>query len=155
MTFCQTDDLDLVKRLLTEGRCWRRMVDDSAPMPEAFTPQQREGLTYVLARDKGRLLGLFVLVACEQVAEVHFCLTPDAWGRRTTVKVGRAFVEWVWEHTGLTWLLGPVPAHNRLALTLAKACGFSDFLVQRNCISKGGKLFDLITLQQKRPEYAA
>lgn len=155
MTFERTNDMGEVKRILSEGRCWRRMVDDSAPLPEAFTPRQRDGLTYVLARDRGRLLGLFVLVAQETAAEVHFCLLPEAWGRSTTVKTGRAFVEWVWENTPLTWLLGPVPSHNRLALRLAKACGFTDFMVQRGCVSKGGKVFDLVTLQQKRPEYAA
>jgi RimJ/RimL family protein N-acetyltransferase len=155
MTFERTGDMELVKRILTDKRCWRRMCDDSAPAPDVFAPVQRAELQYVLARDRGRLLGLFILVVRDTAAEVHFCFSPEAWGRRTTVKTGQAFVEWVWKSTPLTWLLGPVPQHNRLALTLAKACGFSDFMTQRGCVSKGGKPYDLLTLQIRRPEYAA
>lgn len=157
MTFERTDDMNEVKRILTDGRCWRRMTDDAAPTPEAFDPRPHDGLTYVLAHDRGRLVALFILRQhgdLSETAEAHFCFAPEAWGRSTTAKVGRAFIAWVWANTPLQWLLGPVPAHNRMALALARACGFTDFLVQRHCITKGGKLFDLLTLQIKRP-YAA
>jgi RimJ/RimL family protein N-acetyltransferase len=149
VTFERTNDLDLVREILTDPQCWRRMTDDQAPAPEDFQPLARPGLEYVIAVDSGRAVALFVLIERGSAAEVHFCFRPEAWG--AAAAIARAFVEWIWRETQLQWLLGPVPAHNRLALQLAKKAGFTVFAVEKSTVRKRGKTYDRILLQVKRP----
>lgn len=147
--------MQLVREILTEPRCWRRMTDDHAPLPEDFSPEVREMLVYVVARMRNVPVALFVLTGMLNRAEVHFCMIPDTWGRARTVSIGKAFLGWVWRETSLDWLVGPVPAHNRLALRLAKACGFTENGEQRGCVTKGGRTYSRILMQVRRPDYAA
>lgn len=147
--------MDLVREILTEPRCWRIMANDAVPTPDHFAPNLSDRLVYYIARDKGRTLAVFVLVLMAPgTAEVHFCFLPEAWGRATTIKTGTAFIEWIWKHTSLNWLLGPVPSHNRLAMTLAKACGFTLFAEERGAVTKRGKKYNNVILQVKRPSHA-
>jgi RimJ/RimL family protein N-acetyltransferase len=153
MTFERTSDLALVKSILTAPACWRRMTDDAAPAPENFRPQIRDRLVYVVARHHSKVVGLFVLVTNLAMAEVHFCIVPEAWGRERTVRIGREFIAWAWAETSLDWLVAPCPEHNRLALKLAEECGFTRFAEERGCVTKNGGKYSRIVLQIKRPNY--
>ncbi|MCC6475281.1 MAG: GNAT family N-acetyltransferase, partial [Burkholderiales bacterium] len=96
-----------------------------------------------------RAIALFVLVEHGDGAEVHFCFRPEVWGR--TVAAGKAFVEWVWRETEIERLIGPVPTHNRMALALARAVGFQDWMRQIRCVTKNGKTYDRLLLLITRP----
>jgi RimJ/RimL family protein N-acetyltransferase len=150
-TFERTQDLDLVREILTAPPCWRRMTDDQAPSPEAFQPIACAGLEYVVAVRDGRALAIFVLIVQDAAAEVHFCFRPEAWGE--SAPIARAFVEWVWRDTPWTWLMGPVPEHNRLALRLAEKAGFTRFAVHRAAVRRRGKTYDRILMQIARPSH--
>lgn len=151
MTFERTEDMDLVREILTDPKCWRRMANDQAPLIEEFSPKPRPDLVYVLARAGDRVLALFVLKSLDgMAAEVHFCFHPTSWGG--TADVALAFVEWVWDNTSIEELRGPVPGYNSLALKLAKSAGFRETSRALNRISKRGKLYDRILLEAIRPE---
>lgn len=152
MTFERTEDLALVRAILTEPRCWRRMANDQAPAVEAFQPKLRPGLEYIVARDVGELVALFLLVAVEGGTECHFCFVPRVWGK--TAAIARAFVAWVWEETACTRLIGPVPSYNRLALKLAMEVGFTEYGRQPEAVQKGGKSYDRILMSITRPQTA-
>lgn len=83
----------------------------------------REGIEYILATDGGAI-AVFLLASRGADTEVHFCFSPEVWGHTKPIAI--AFLEWVWANTSHVRLLGPVPSHNRLALRLAMACGFTD-----------------------------
>lgn len=157
MTFERTLDLGLVRKILTEPRAWRRMASDEAPAREHFRPQARPDLLYVIARsDAGRPLALFLLQESGGRVEVHFCFRSEPGFRRDRERaleaIGQAFLEWVWRHTDIDCLIGPVPGHNRLALRLAYACGFRPFAVERGAITRGGLQYDRILTSVYRRE---
>lgn len=92
---------------------------------DTFEVGPRVGIEYILAKEDSEPVAVFLLVTGLwplAPAEVHFCFVPAAWGRTRPIAI--AFLEWVWKNTAHTRLLGPVPAHNRLARRLAIACGF-------------------------------
>jgi RimJ/RimL family protein N-acetyltransferase len=152
MTFEQTLDLGLVRKILTEPRCWRQMTSDAAPERESFRPQARGDLAYIVARnDAGKVMALFLLMDRGGPVEVHFCYRPEFWGRARTVAIGKAFLEWVWANTRAYWLVGPVPAHNRLALRLAEACGFQPFATEKDAVTRSGRQYDRILMSVHRP----
>lgn len=135
MTFERSEDYAAIRTLLTEPRCVRRMAG-GAPSPELPADLAQPGIEYVLARDGAEAVAVFVLVD----GEVHFCFSPAAWG--TTRPIAQGFLQWVWTHTDRRHLLGPVPAHNRLAIRLARAVGFTV------C----GKANGLVLLEIRKPQ---
>ncbi len=149
LTFERTSNLDLVREILTDPRCWRRMTDDQAPDREAFNPVTKPGLEFVTATKDGRVLALFLLIERGTAAEVHFCFRPEAWGQAEAI--ARAFVEWIWRETPIQWMIGPVPEHNRLALKLAEKAGFTRFAVERAAVRKRGRDYDRVLMQIRRP----
>jgi hypothetical protein len=146
-SFARSSDYALIREILTEPRCWRRMRH---PSVETFLVAPVEGIDYILAYEHERCgcdpvhdyvpicapydeqvercvagrrpVAVFLIV---QGVEIHFCFVPEAWGR--TLPCARAFLTWVWTYTDAKRLLGPVPIHNRLALRLACACGFKEY----------------------------
>ena len=148
-TFERTVDMALVREILTEKSCWRRMTDDLAPAIDDFNPEPRADLEYIVARDAGRPVALFLLLHIPQAIEVHFCFLPRVWG--STAAIARAFLAWVWAETAYTWLIGPVPENNRLCLKLAKAAGFEEFCREKGAVRKNGKTYDRILMSITRP----
>lgn len=159
MTFERTTDTRLIRSFLTEPRCYRRMANDSAPPIAEFRVGYPLpiGITYVVGVEYGaEAEALFLLCDTQEgpsVAEVHFCIIPEAWGR--TVEIARAFLEWVWRETRLKRLIGKVPGYNRLAKRLAERVGFVQYGVSVAPIQKHGKMFQVNLLEIRRPRVAA
>jgi hypothetical protein len=86
-----------------------------------FDVGPREGIEYVLAFVDSAPAAVFLIV---RGTEIHFCFVPAFWGR--SEPVARGFIAWLWENTPAGLYNGPVPAHNRLALQLAKRVGFTE-----------------------------
>jgi len=126
MTFTRSTDYAAIHALLTEPRVWRRMRGDVGP-PRMLDVGPREGLEYVLATEHGKPVAVFVIL---QGIEVHFAFSPGAWG--STLETSKAFLDWAWKHLDTPVLVGPIPKHNRLALSLARRCGFTE-----HCIKDG------------------
>lgn len=152
MIFERTYDMDLVKTIITNPKCFGQMANDSAPPREKLECVDRSGTLPIIARnDDGILAGVFLLVSIvPHVAEVHFCLLPSAWGQGD--KIGEEFLEWAWKGTSLNTLRGPVPAYNRLALKTALACGFRISTVTDDAVQRGGKLYAMIHTVIERPQ---
>lgn len=151
MIFEFTENFELVRRILTDARCWRRMVNDSAPAMEAFEVGPSPNIRHVVAYENGLALAVFVLVAMShpQAAEVHFCILPDEWG--DSKRIADGFLAWLWQKTSLMELAGPVPSYNRLAIKLAKAVGFVQSIRVDQAVIKSGKSYNLIHLEMQRP----
>ncbi len=147
-TYELTADLQLARSLLVNKQCYRRMANDSAPPPEDLTVLHDETIRYVVAQEEDYNVGLFLLKSLGGYHEVHFCIAPAAWG--CSVEIGQGFLEWVWKNTDLHFLLGPVPSYNRLALKLAKRCGFQEFATCPGGTRRGVP-FSLILLSITRP----
>jgi len=146
-----TQDRGLVRSILTNPRCYRRMVNDAAPMLEDFEVAPETGCQYFVAERSGEVAGLFVLRKIEaDVAEVHVCIVPAAWG--TSAAIVRAFLAWAWQNTGYGKFVAPVPGYNRLALRLARSVGFRQSLQIPRQVSKHGKPHSLYLLGLYRPE---
>lgn len=155
MTFERTRDAHLVRSILTaDERSWRQMVNDRAPAPQDLPLPDLDRLTAVLIRDDGCLMGLFLLEPHKphggRSCDVHFVFLPHAWGRRITEAAGRKFIAWAWQHLVWRRLVGTVPSYNRLALRLAKACGFKQFGTCHRAGTRRGKSFDAILLEVRR-----
>ena len=145
MTFDRTSDLELVRQILTAPACYAKMVNDSAPRREDFRPDPDAQIEYVLARDEGAPVGVFLLAG----AEIHFCLLPMTWG--DTERIARGFLAWVWANTKHGRLVGKVPSYNALARKLAEAVGFVEVGWEPGAVVKGGKPWDRIVMEVERP----
>jgi RimJ/RimL family protein N-acetyltransferase len=122
-TFSRSEDYALIRDILTDARCWRRMTKEEPGSLSGFMPGPTHGrIAYIVAREGAAAAAVFLIV---DGLEIHFCFRPRTWGR--TEPIARAFLEWVWRETDATRLVGPVPKHNRLALRLARAAGFTEF----------------------------
>lgn len=142
MTFERSTDYPLITRLLTDPKCWRRMVDDAAPDRLVFEARPHDGMEYIVMDHAA----VFLLLAS---GEVHFCIVPHAWG--DAERIAREFLGWVWTNTAHTRLIGPVPRHNRLALRLAKAVGFEEVATEPAAIQRHGQPCDRVVLEMVRP----
>ena len=151
MTFERTTDLELVRQIITNPACYRRMANDQAPPLSHFQAVRQDGIEYIVARENHEPVALFLLVSLllGTSPEVHFCFSPQCWGRTREVALG--FLTWVWANTPYRRLIGPVPAYNRLALRLALAVGFRQFGVEKHAVQKHGKPYDRILLEVLRP----
>lgn len=156
MTFQRTEDYGLVQRILTDARCWRRMVNDTAPPVEEFQVGPAPNIRYILACEDALALGVFLLVTTPATAptgaEVHFCILPEEWG--DTKRIAEGFLAWVWGKTSITYLHGPVPSYNKLALKLAESVGFVQQESFTGSVPRGGKKYNIIHLVMERPRNA-
>jgi RimJ/RimL family protein N-acetyltransferase len=150
MTFEHTADYGMVEMILTNPRCYRMMVSDLAP-PRAEFRMSGGNYTPILCRaDDGLILGMFLLVPLTgQSAEVHLCFVPSAWGQ--VEEAGKQFLAWIWRETHLQTLLGPVPSYNRLALRVAKACGFREAYTEKVNATRDNAPFERIVTRISRP----
>ena len=149
--FERSTDYELIREILTEPRCWRRMTGSrsresgaKSQEPGAFQVGPLEGIEYVLARFDCAPAAVFLI---EGRAALHFCFVPAFWGRSEAV--ARGFIEWLWQNTTAGLYKGHVPEHNRLALQLAKRVGFTEKKTEGGSQESGdGRL---IVLEIERP----
>jgi RimJ/RimL family protein N-acetyltransferase len=152
LRFERTENLELVRRILTHPRIWPHISDDGSPPPEQFEPPDHPAIWHVLAWDGDELLGLWLLVPHNSVCwEVHTALLPHAWGERAR-RAARAFLAWLWRETPCRRLITAVPASNRLALRFAEAAGMRIWGVNEKSFLRGGRLEDQILLGLSPPE---
>lgn len=121
------------------------MANDSAPAREDFRPDPALPIEYIVAREEGAPVGLFLLSG----AEVHFCLLPATWGG--TERIARGFLAWAWRNTRHLRLVGKVPEYNALARKLAQAVGFVEVGREPGAVQKNGKPWDRIVMEVERP----
>lgn len=151
MTFEVTRNFKLVREIMTHPRVYPHVTDDFSPEPEEYRPLDHPGVIYVLVRDAGELLGMWVFCAQNGVCwEVHTCLLPSAWGARGK-RAARAMAAWVWANTGCQRIVTAVPEYNRLAVRFAELAGMREYGRNERSYKKHGRLMDQILLGLSRP----
>lgn len=150
MTFEPTQDMALVKKIITHPKLWPYLSDDFSPPPEQFEPAQAEGIIYLLVSEENRTLGCFLLHSHSAIVwEVHTCLLPEAWGKSEEATKGGT--EWVWSNLPCMRLITNVPNNNKLALRLAKRSGMQQFGCNPDSFAKAGKVYSMAMLGISRP----
>jgi hypothetical protein len=152
MTFERTTDWALVREILTDPAVYPHISDDGSPAREDFQVVEHPSFLYVLVKDAGAVLGLWLFVP-QSVAcyEVHTCLLPRARGDRAK-EAARQMADWLWANTPCQKLITSVPAYNRLALHFAKRAGMTQFGTNTRSYLKHGELHDQILLGLERPK---
>lgn len=152
LTFERSTDYPLIRAILTEPQLFRRMRNDKAPERERFDVGPREGLIYIIARDRGAPVAVFILATSEYppgFAEVHFAIRQSHWG--FSADVARQFIRWVWGEFPIYTLVGNVPTYNPLARRLAESVGFRQFATLPNAGTRNNVSFSLMALILERP----
>jgi RimJ/RimL family protein N-acetyltransferase len=151
ISFERTDDWALIKQIITDRRVYPHVSDDFSPTPEAYEPLQHESIWYILAKDDGFILGLWILIPDNFVCwKIHTCLLPGAWGHLGQ-EAAALLPNWIWSHTKCLRIITDVPEYNRLALKFAKQAGMEEFGVNERSYMKKGELQNLIMLGISKP----
>jgi len=155
ITFERTHNYALVRTVMTHPRIWPHISDDGSPAASDYRAPEGEHIWYVLARDAGELLGLWVFHPQNAVCwEVHTCVLPRAWGD-VGLEAARLLPAWMWEHTPCRRIVTNIPATNRLALHFAINAGMHSFGVNSASYLKDGQLWDQVCLGISPPEIQA
>jgi RimJ/RimL family protein N-acetyltransferase len=152
MTFERTQDLDLVRAILTDPAIWPHIGDDFAPRQEAFWPNSDERIFYAITFARHLVAGLFVFIPESPVCwEAHVAMLPEWWGK-VAHQAGREIVPWVWANTTCERLIARVPETNPAAVLYGlRAMGLKKFGVNSKSFLKGGTLRDQILMGISRP----
>ena len=152
MTFERTRDYELIRSIMSHRRIYPFITDDLCPAVEDFRPAHSDAIWYMLAKDEGDLLGMWIFVPQNGICwEVHTCLLPVGWGERGA-RAARELAGWVWQHTECRRIITNVPECNRLALRFAMRAGMETFGRNKQSFLKSGKVHDQIMLGLSRPE---
>ena len=150
MTFERTRDFGLVRAVLTHPSQVRMASDDGTDLA-SWSPCEDERVCYITAREGDAVLGIFTLIGQNAVCyEIHAALLPFAWGARTRTAL-RGALAWSFENTPVRRIVCGIPTYNKLAIKLAKDCGFRAY--GRNPASwlRHATLHDLVLLGISRP----
>jgi RimJ/RimL family protein N-acetyltransferase len=150
--FERTQDWELVKLIVTHPKIWKHVVDDRKVQPEEWEPVKDESVWFVLAKDDGQILGMWMFTPENLVTwKVHTCVLPWAYGAKAKEAAEKLSV-WFFAQTGAERLITEVPQYNRLALKFAKCAGMVQYGLNPKSYLKFGKLQDLILLGMSKPE---
>jgi len=90
-------------------------------------------------------LGLWMFVPQNTACwEVHTCLLPQAWGQAAIA--GKEMCNWIFNNTVCQRIITNVPSFNKLALILAKNCGFKEFGRNIKSFLYNDQLYDQVML---------
>lgn len=151
--FEPTQDLELVRHLITHPSIWPEVTDDFSGNPEDFVPFNHPLILHLLVKDEqSQLMGMWRFTAHNTVCwEVHTCILPEHRGRKA-IHAGREALHWIWTNTRCLRLITNVPEHNRKALWFAKQCGLELIGVNTKSFMKHGILEDQSILGISKPE---
>lgn len=152
ITFERTEDWALVKKIVTHPKLWALNSDDLAPEPQNWEPPLNPDIWYVLARGKGKPIGLFVFIPETRVCwQSHISMIPEAWGHIARYACRLVFY-WLWERTTCLRIIGSIPASNHLAVLFAIQCGMEKYGVNPRSFLRNGVLEDQVLVGINRPD---
>lgn len=154
MTFENSKDWELIKRIVTDAGVYPHVADDFSPEPVRWEPIKHVQVSYVLARENDEVYGLFALIPDNTICwKAHPCLLPKAFGEKSRQITGE-FIQWLWQNTPCVRLIAEVPEFNRIVQKYARDCGMVEFGVNRASVMKGGELHDQILFGISKPKDA-
>ena len=152
MTFERSDNLDIIKSVVTHKNVYPAVSDDFSPEPQDWEPIDPRVAWYVVVKDGETLLGLWALIPVSKILwQIHTCLLPVAYGERARA-AAKELGPWIWDHMPCMRVITEVPAYNRLALRFAKEAGMTQFGLNPKSYQKFGQLHDVALLGVSRPE---
>ena len=117
-TFERTQDMELVRQIMTHPRVYPHITDDGSPSAEAFRPIEHPAVWYILVKMHGELAGVLVAAPQNSVCfEAHVCLLPNCWGHSS--EAAHECCTWLFDKTGALRVVASVPGCNRLAAKMA------------------------------------
>jgi RimJ/RimL family protein N-acetyltransferase len=142
ITVERTFDFALVKSYITHPRVYGHVSDDSCVPADRFEPCQLDAVIYALIKFDGEPVGVFMFVTENAVtAQVHTCLSPDAWGR--SAEAARAAAAWLFASTQFLRINTQIPVCNKLAERLAQKAGMTQYGLCPKSFLKGGRVWDI------------
>jgi hypothetical protein len=150
LEFSRTEDVELIRSVMTHPRIWPHISDDGSPPAGEFVPVMHSSIFYLEVRSKGALLGIFVFNTQSSICwEVHTCMLPHTWGlSRLATQQG---AQWIFSHTKCERIVTTVPVTNRLALRLALETDMRVYGHNPESIRQAGVLQDTILLGISKP----
>lgn len=150
-TFEETEDLALVKSIITHPAIYQGAKDDSSPPPAECDVLETQA-RYVLVRcDDGEIGGLFALWPHSRIVwEVHTCLLPHVWGE-DALEIAKGLLAWTWDNTPCVRLVTSVPDCNRTALSFAKKSGMTEWGLNPTAFLKHGRYHAIHSLGITNP----
>jgi RimJ/RimL family protein N-acetyltransferase len=150
----RTEDLDLVRRIMTHPKVWPHISDDGSGSRDLFQPVIAPALLYLEALDEDGPGGVWLYHPHNSICwEVHTCCLPDWWGPRA-LSAARLTLRWVVERTECRKVITHVPVTNRTALRFAQRVGMVDEGLNRASFLKGGQVVDQYVLGITEEEIA-
>lgn len=151
VAFEPTTDLERVRQILTEPRCWAQMANDHSVDPQAIQVPEGPQHLYLLAKHAGCTMGLVMLSKRSLICcEMHTSMLPWAWGD-LVYRAAIGILPWIWENTEYLRVISYVAERNRLALRVAKTAGLDQWGTNAGSIMRGGILESEIWLGASRP----
>ena len=154
LQFHRSFDAERIRRILTHPKVYPSITDDGCPPHDQYVIPDPRQFLYVMALDRGELLGCFAFQAVNSICyDVHTCLLPHAiFPRGRPLAAARGVVSWIWQNTPCRRIITRVPTCNPLALHFARKAGMIMFGTNERSWLKGGKLHDQIYLGISKPE---
>jgi RimJ/RimL family protein N-acetyltransferase len=140
MNFEITNDLEFIKKCLTDKYVWESSRDDgfSNVDPDLFFPSLIHGIVYLKAGEFGLLIG--IPVNCITY-DVHIALLPEARGMAKIIC--EEAIDWIFNATDKPIrLIASIPEFNKYAIKLATDTGMEFIGINKMSFLKNGKLFD-------------
>jgi RimJ/RimL family protein N-acetyltransferase len=144
----RTQDMDLVRAILSNEKIYGKMIDDSCPAREDFKPVNHPLKYYLIPYFRGEDIPLGSVLCHPLNAimyQIHIGILPEFWGFRSPQILEKS-IEWMHENTGCKKIIAMIPAGNKLAIALAKRCDFEQEGLIKNSVLISGKFQDLVIL---------
>ena len=147
MTFEQTRDIDLIRRIVSHPRQFPTLAkylgDD---IYQRFADEK----ICLVARDQDEPFGLCILCPVNKLsAEIHVCLLPQAWGAKGVIAAIEC-IDWIWANTPFRRLIGLIAADNPLAIRWAAKVGMTQTGMREKSLIKEGIPRDVVVMEVEK-----
>ena len=152
LTIEKTEDMDIVKQIMTHPKIYPNISDDYSVSADKFVPPENKNIWYLLVKNDGVSVGLFLGVPKNSVCmEVHHYLLPELWGKQT-LKAAQMALNYLWEHSMCQCVIGFTPLYNKLAVRYAIGVGFTLLGNLPSSYLKNNELWAQAIFYMERPE---
>jgi RimJ/RimL family protein N-acetyltransferase len=140
----RTHDMDLVHMIWTNSRLFKYMCDDYSNNPALYTPVDSPYLYYLVPYINDKPMGVILFIPNNSITyQVHIGMLPRFWGKMTQ-EACELTIEWLKANTACKKIMSLTPVNNKIALALAKRCGFVQQGVLTKSILMNGQLIDQV-----------
>lgn len=142
----KTEDMELVKSILTAKELYAEIAEDGSPSIDEYEPDSKN--LYLLAKKGDDVIGVFMLHSINSITyQAHINTLPQYWGERLDHFAWMA-IDWVAKNTTALKMISVVPENcpHVIAATLRYGFineGFSPMSIKRKGKIVGQFLFGL------------